>query len=742
MKGLRILIAEDHEVVRRGIRCLLEDRPEWKICGEAVTVEETIEKTKTLRPDLLLLDVTMPDMDAVKAIPQIIDVCPTVKIVALAMQESAESAANALAAGADGLALKSEPASDLLLTVQHIGNGQPFLSPAAVTMIGRQLLAPRIPVPTPGDLTPRDVAILESMVRGSNNEAPGSKAKTLNAHRMTEFVAPDGRPLAAREPDEKRRPANRGRVLLVEADADIRNDLLCLLNPHYDVTAAANGQDALTSASANPPDLVLCDVMMPVLNGLGPIEALRADPATSTLPIILFSARMDEEAQVQGLATRADDYLAKPFTARELLSRVEVHLSLSHMRKQEARRAREAIEAELKGMTRLHEVASRLLAAPDLRTALEEILVATCTMMSSRMGNVQVYDPRTQTLTVAAQQGFSQDVLDRLGVVRRDSPSACRAAMNGGRVIIEDVNGDESFRPLRETAASACFRSLQSTPLLNRTGALLGVLSTYWSHPHRPSEHDLYMLDLYAHQAADVLEHIQTAQELQRSFDQLRALAARLQSVREEERMKVAREIHDELGQGLTAIKMELNSLLFEWPAEQKPSKRTESITRLVDQAIQSVRKISTELRPGILDALGLVAAVEWAAAEFETRTGTRCRIDLPKEALQIDQERATAIFRIFQETLTNIARHAGATQADIRLAREADGSLILDVHDNGIGCSEERLAASGSLGILGMQERALLLGGEFLMSGVPNQGTRVLVRIPLSASLQGEQVV
>lgn len=237
----------------------------------------------------------------------------------------------------------------------------------------------------------------------------------------------------------------------------------------------------------------------------------------------------------------------------------------------------------------------------------------------------------------------------------------------------------------------------------------------------------------------DVTERRRTEVELHESRDQLRALAARLEMAREEERKRVAREIHDELGQALTAIKIELSNLLFEWPAEHKPSRRAEAIVRLVDATIQSVRRISTELRPGILDALGLAAAVEWAAEEFQTRTGTRCRVDLPKEAIEIDQDMATTIFRILQETLTNISRHADATQVDIRLARE-DGRLSLEVHDNGIGIGEERLSASGTLGILGMRERALLLGGDFLITGTPNLGTRVMVRIPLSASRRGER--
>jgi PAS domain S-box-containing protein len=230
----------------------------------------------------------------------------------------------------------------------------------------------------------------------------------------------------------------------------------------------------------------------------------------------------------------------------------------------------------------------------------------------------------------------------------------------------------------------------------------------------------------------DITERRQAEEALQRSRDQLRALAARLESVREEERTRVAREIHDELGQALTAIKIDLSSLVHDLPADKK--QESESIKELVDEAIQSVRRISTELRPGILDAVGLVAAVEWAAGEFEARTGSKCQLDLPQEDIAIDQERATALFRIFQETLTNVARHANATEVKVRLAKE-DGHLTLEVHDNGKGASEKQLSAGSSLGILGMRERALLLGGELTITGAPGEGTIVRVRIPEALS-------
>jgi PAS domain S-box-containing protein len=229
----------------------------------------------------------------------------------------------------------------------------------------------------------------------------------------------------------------------------------------------------------------------------------------------------------------------------------------------------------------------------------------------------------------------------------------------------------------------------------------------------------------------DITQRKQATEELQRSFSQLRALAARLESIREEERKRVAREIHDGLGQALTAIKIDLSSLTSDFTEDDRErAQKAASIMKLADETIQLVRRISTELRPGILDDLGLVAAVEWAAEDFEARTGTKCLLKLPPEDVVTDPAHATAIFRILQETLTNVARHANASRVDVRLA-EQNGDLCLEVRDNGKGISEAQLTSSGSLGILGMRERATLLKGELIIRGAPGQGTTVRARIP-----------
>jgi len=243
-------------------------------------------------------------------------------------------------------------------------------------------------------------------------------------------------------------------------------------------------------------------------------------------------------------------------------------------------------------------------------------------------------------------------------------------------------------------------------PLRNGDGELIGAMNCF----------------------QDITERKRAQEELQHSFGQLRALAGRLQIVREEERQRVAREIHDQLGQNLTAIGINLSSFTHDLAPDKK--QQSAALLKLIDQTIESVRRISTELRPRILDERGLIAAIEWAAQEFQRRTRTKCQLDLPQADIVIDQEVATALFRILQESLTNVARHANATQANVRLAK-LDGSLALEIHDNGKGISEEQLSADSSLGILGMRERALLLGGELAITGAPGKGTTVRIRIP-----------
>jgi len=233
--------------------------------------------------------------------------------------------------------------------------------------------------------------------------------------------------------------------------------------------------------------------------------------------------------------------------------------------------------------------------------------------------------------------------------------------------------------------------------------------------------------------ALNIMERKLAEAQLKESREKLRNLLAYLQSVREHERTAFAREIHDELGQSLTALKMDLHWLGNKCRENPPMVSKTKSMLKLIDRTIQTVKKICIELRPGVLDDLGLTAAIEWQAREFQNRSGIACDLFFNPEEIILDTNRSTAVFRIFQETLTNVARHAEASRISVTL-EQRNSHLIMEVRDNGKGIREEEIFDSESFGLIGMRERALYLGGEFQISSCDDGGggTTVIVSIPL----------
>jgi signal transduction histidine kinase len=224
-------------------------------------------------------------------------------------------------------------------------------------------------------------------------------------------------------------------------------------------------------------------------------------------------------------------------------------------------------------------------------------------------------------------------------------------------------------------------------------------------------------------------------EKFRRSHDQLRALTGHLQFVREEERTRIAREVHDELGQALTGLKLDLAWLAGKLRGTRGLQLKIKTMSGQVDETIHAVRRIATELRPGVLDSLGLAAAIEWQAAEFQERTGIRCEMKIEVTEMIWEQNFSTACFRVFQETLTNIIRHANATRVEVRLAQD-EHALILTVRDNGRGITEKEIAHAKSIGLIGMKERAAQVDGKISFAGVPGEGTTVTLRVPLPATV------
>ena len=274
-----------------------------------------------------------------------------------------------------------------------------------------------------------------------------------------------------------------------------------LLSQHWEVVAVADGLKALEVACERVPDLVLADVMMPGLDGFALLRALRADPRTATLPVILLSARAGEESRVEGLEAGADDYLVKPFSAKELLARVGAHLEMARMRREAAAALREREEhinrlnaqlrADLASMTRLQRVSTRLVQTRDFAILLDEILDAAIAITGADMGNIQLLDGAT--LKIVAQRGFEAPFLAFFNTVH-EGLAACGTAMQRGeRVIVEDVAASPLFAgsPACDVMLAAQARAVQSTPLITRSGHVLGMFSTHYRTPHRPAQREL-----------------------------------------------------------------------------------------------------------------------------------------------------------------------------------------------------------------------------------------------------------
>jgi signal transduction histidine kinase/CheY-like chemotaxis protein len=541
-------------------------------------------------------------------------------------------------------------------------------------------------------------------------------------------------------------------TLLVVDDHPANRELLIALlgETGHRVLEAADGAEALESVRAHRPDLVIADVLMPTMDGYELVRQIRSDPRISATPVIFYTAAY-HESEVRGLAQSCGvhDVITKPSEPGTILSIVNSALEASpkapgpvpvedfdreHLRVVTNKLSQKADELEtaVLRLRALVESGRRLTAERDFPPLLERLAAAAREIIGARHALAMTLSGGSRNIQVVRTAGFDQDYqvsLDDLplnkGVVGRllawDSPLRIRQ-------LGPDPIAQKLPAPHNE-ARSFLGAAICSS---NTTYGVL-CLSEKLGAPEF-SEEDGRIAEALAAQTAVVCENIRQDEELRQYAQQLRTLAATLRHARQQERARVARELHENLGQNLAALESDLvehaRALSFEASSEDLLCK-TLRMTDLVGRAMEAARKISGDLRPAVLDE-GLVAAIEWEASEFQMRAGIRCILDMP-ESIALDREESSEIFWIIEEILNNIERHSGADTVRISIQEESDHYLI-EAQDDGIGILPQEIASPKSIGLLGMRERAHSIGAALEILGDVGRGTRVRLKVPAAA--------
>jgi PAS domain S-box-containing protein len=317
---------------------------------------------------------------------------------------------------------------------------------------------------------------------------------------------------------------SRLRVIWADDNADMRAYVARLLRNRCEVESFPDGEAALQAALQNPPDLVLSDVMMPRLDGIGLLRGLRADPRTAHCAVILISARAGEESRIEGMEAGADDYIIKPFNAAELIARVETRANMARMRRVEEER----LADDLKAMERLYQLGNWCAQrGDDFDGCLDEILTTAIAITSADKGNIQLLDEETGMLRIATQRGFEAPFLKFFAEVAAGEAATCGAALQAaGRIVVPDITQSEIFagHPALDVLLKEDLRAVQSTPLISSSGRVFGMISTHFRGPRQQHARDLHLMDLLARQTADYLERRQAEIALDHRTQQFETL--------------------------------------------------------------------------------------------------------------------------------------------------------------------------------------------------------------------------
>ncbi|NTW23715.1 MAG: response regulator [Lentimicrobium sp.] len=482
--------------------------------------------------------------------------------------------------------------------------------------------------------------------------------------------------------------------------------LEALIKPvNVNLIKATSGSEALIITKGVELALAILDVRMPQMDGYELATKINQDRVDDKVPVIFLTANFIDETELFiGYNSGAVDYIFKPVSSHILLCKINVFLELYNQKLK-----------IIRGAEKLKESSDKLVRTNNMLKKREEKLVQeqlfNKALLNSIPGIFYLYSLPDLRMIMWNKQhetmfGYEPDEMKGRHVLTWHLPERAEAVMDSLENELD--SGQVSVE----------------TPLVKKDGSTIPFMLTgvkFKSNGHR------YLIGI----GSDVSNRKRTEEELRNSLEQLQQLTNHIEKIRENERLTIARDLHDDLGQALTAVKIDLG-IIKQKVSDSELVSKINNVTALVGETIKSVQRITSQLRPEIIDDLGLNAAIQWYAREFSERNSIEILLDLDA-SIEIASDNALTLFRIMQESLTNIARHSKATQAEISLYKCKQG-ILFRLSDNGIGISDPDLNSKKSFGIIGMKERATSMGGSCeIYSNKKNRGTIIELTLPLN---------
>jgi PAS domain S-box-containing protein len=509
------------------------------------------------------------------------------------------------------------------------------------------------------------------------------------------------------------------KILVTDDDPELLNLTTAVLRrAGYEVLEASTGMESIEKARAHRPDLVLMDVVLPDISGTEACRQIKEDEDLRDIFVILTSGiRTSSDHQAKGLNLGADGFITKPVSNKELLARIQSMIRI--------KKAEEALRASEIRYRRLFETAQDgilILNAEtgqidDVNPFLIDMLGYACEeLMGKELWETGAFNNTEKSKAALAE-------LQHRGCVRYDGLQL--TTKEGQEIDVEFVS---NTYPVNHHKVIQC----NVRDITDRTRAGQELRRAHEELERRVKERTAQLVEVNKSLEQEITKRIVVGDELRESRERLRNLTKHLQKIREQERASLSRALHDELGQALTGMKMDVRWIERRLPEESAPIlERLHSTITLIDEAIRSVQRISMALRPPALDDFGLSEAMRSVLTGFEKKGHFTCTFIPTPQRIVLNKEISTEVFRIFQEALTNVARHAGAQNVTVLLQNKGD-RLIMEVRDDGRGITRKEITDYTSLGLTGMRERAYSVEGNLTITGMKGKGTIVTLSVPL----------